>query len=35
MRRPTDAFLQKLAAIVFARFRDLAKSFPLDPRPKR
>jgi hypothetical protein len=26
---------QKLAAMVLARFRDLAKSFPPDPRPKR
>ena len=26
---------QKLAAIVFARFRELAKSLPPDPRPKR
>ena len=26
---------RKLAAIVLARFRDLAKSFPPDPRPKR
>jgi hypothetical protein len=29
------ALAQKLAAIVLARFRDLAKSFPPDPRPKR
>jgi len=26
---------QKLAVIVLVRFRDLAKSFPSDPRPKR
>jgi transcriptional regulator with XRE-family HTH domain len=29
------ALAQKLAAIVLARFRELAKSFPPDPRPKR
>jgi hypothetical protein len=29
------ALAQKLAAIVLARFRDLAKSFPPDPRPTR
>jgi transcriptional regulator with XRE-family HTH domain len=29
------ALAQKLAAIVLARFRDLAKSFPPDPRLKR
>jgi hypothetical protein len=29
------ALAQKLAAIALARFRDLAKSFPPDPRPKR
>ena len=29
------ALAQKLAAIVLVRFRDLAKSFPPDPRPKR
>jgi len=29
------ALAQKLAGIVLARFRELAKSFPPDPRPKR
>jgi hypothetical protein len=29
------ALAQKLAGVVLARFRDLAKSFPSDPRPKR
>ena len=29
------ALAQKLAGIVLARFRDLATSFPSDPRPKR
>jgi hypothetical protein len=29
------ALAQKLAATVLVRFRDLAKSFPPDPRPKR
>jgi transcriptional regulator with XRE-family HTH domain len=29
------ALAQKLAAIALARFRDLAKSFPPDPRPRR
>jgi hypothetical protein len=29
------ALTQKLAGIILARFRDLAKSFPPDPRPKR
>jgi transcriptional regulator with XRE-family HTH domain len=29
------ALAQKLAVIVLARFRDLAKSFPPDPRPRR
>jgi transcriptional regulator with XRE-family HTH domain len=29
------ALAQKLAGIVLARFRDRAKSFPPDPRPKR
>ncbi len=29
------ALAQKLAAVVLARFRELAKSFPPDPRPKR
>ncbi len=29
------ALAQKLAGIVLARFRELAKSFPSDPRPKR
>jgi hypothetical protein len=29
------ALAQKLAAIVLARFRDLAQSFPPDPRPSR
>ena len=26
---------QKLAGIALVRFRELAKSFPPDPRPKR
>ena len=29
------AVAQKLAGIVLARFRDLARAFPPDPRPKR
>jgi hypothetical protein len=29
------ALAQKLAAIVLVRFRELAKYFPPDPRPKR
>ncbi len=29
------ALAQRLAAMVLARFRDLAKSFPPDPRPRR
>ena len=29
------ALAQKLAGIVLARFRELAESFPPDPRPKR
>ena len=29
------ALAQKLAGTVLARFRELAKSFPPDPRPKR
>jgi hypothetical protein len=29
------ALAQKLAAIMLPRFRELAKSFPPDPRPKR
>jgi transcriptional regulator with XRE-family HTH domain len=35
-RRGLDtALAQKLAATLLARFRELAKSFPPDPRPKR
>jgi transcriptional regulator with XRE-family HTH domain len=29
------ALAQKLAAVVLSRFRELARSFPPDPRPKR
>ena len=29
------AFAQRIAGIVLARFRELAESFPPDPRPKR
>jgi hypothetical protein len=29
------ALAQKLAEVMLARFRELAKSFPPDPRPKR
>ena len=29
------ALARKLAGTVLARFRELAKSFPADPRPKR
>jgi len=29
------ALAQKLAGIALARFRELAESFPPDPRPKR
>jgi hypothetical protein len=29
------ALARKLAAIMLPRFRELAKSFPPDPRPKR
>ena len=33
--RLDTALAQKLAGIVLARFHELAKSFPSDPRPKR
>jgi hypothetical protein len=29
------ALAQKLAALMLARFRELAQSFPPDPRPRR
>jgi hypothetical protein len=29
------ALAQKLANVMLARFRELARSFPPDPRPKR
>jgi len=29
------ALAQKLTGVVLVRFRDLAKSFPPDPRPRR
>ena len=29
------ALAQKLAGVMLARFRELAESFPPDPRPKR
>jgi hypothetical protein len=34
-RRPTDTFLKQLTDIVIARLGELARSMPLDPRPKR
>jgi transcriptional regulator with XRE-family HTH domain len=36
LKRGLDTTLaQKLAGVMLARFRELAKSFPSDPRPKR